>query len=202
MGGKKVFIVDADLRRPRQQVYFGLDNRQGVSTVVTGQTSLDESLQKVYLDPVTGANDVDFKTWARGSESLSRIYVLTSGPLPPNPGEIVSSKRFAALIETLAVEADVVIVDSPAMLAVGDTPALASMVDGLVFLVDMHVAKRPMLQQAADQLVRLPCRILGIVLRIDGAKSGGYYSTYRYYDNADGSGKKRARHAAGGASQG
>ena len=202
MGGKKVFIVDADLRRPRQQAYFGLDNRKGVSTVVTGQTSLDEALQKVYLDPVTGANDVDYKTWARGSESLSRVYVLTSGPLPPNPGEIVSSKRFAAVIETLTEEADVVIVDSPAMLAVGDTPALASMVDGLVFLVDMHVAKRPMLQQAADQLMRLPCRILGIVLRVDGAKSGGYYSTYRYYDNADGSGKKRARHAAGAASRG
>ena len=151
---------------------------------------------------MTGANDVDYKTWARGSESLSRVYVLTSGPLPPNPGEIVSSKRFAAVIETLAEEADVVIVDSPAMLAVGDTPALASMVDGLVFLVDMHVAKRPMLQQAADQLMRLPCRILGIVLRVDGAKSGGYYSTYRYYDNADGSGKKRARHAAGAASRG
>ena len=202
MGGKKVFIVDADLRRPRQQAYFGLDNRKGVSTVVTGQTTLDDALQKVYLDPVTGANDVDFKTWARGSESLSRVYVLTSGPLPPNPGEIVSSKRFAALIETLAEEADVVIVDSPAMLAVGDTPALASMVDGLVFLVDMHVAKRPILQQAADQLVRLPCRILGIVLRVDGARSGAYYSSYRYYENAGGAGKKRGRHAAGAAPQG
>ena len=199
MGGKKVFVVDADLRRPRQQQYFGLDNRRGVSTVVTGQTTLDDSLQKVYLDPVTGANDVDFKTWAHGSESLSRVYVLTSGPLPPNPGEIVASKRFAALIETLAEEADVVIVDSPAMLIVGDTPALASMVDGLVFLVDMHVARRPMLQQAADQLVRLPCRILGLVLRIDGAKSGYYSSSYRYYEQAEGTRKKGGRHAIGAA---
>ena len=202
MGGKKVFVVDADLRRPRQQAYFGLDNRQGVSTVVTGQTGVDEALQKVYLDPVTGANAVDFKSWARGSESLSRVYVLTSGPLPPNPGEIVSSKRFAAIINTLAAEADVVIVDSPAMLAVGDTPALASMVDGLVFLVDMHVAKRPMLQQAADQLVRLPCRILGIVLRVDDAKSGGYYSSYRYYEYKEGGGKRRGRRAERVASRG
>lgn len=115
-------------------------------------------------------------------------------------GEIVSSKRFAALIDTLAAEADVVIVDSPAMLAVGDTPALASMVDSLVFLVDMHVAKRPMLQQAADQLVRLPCRILGIVLRIDGAKSGYYYSSsYRYCEQAEGTRKKGGRHAVGAA---
>src|SRR5665647_638990 len=201
MGGKKVFIVDADLRRPRQHQYFGLGNAVGVSTVVTGQTSLDDALHKVRLEPVTGANEVDFKTWAGGSESLSRIYVLTSGPLPPNPGEIVSSRRFAAVIETLAEEADVVLVDSPAMLAVGDTAALASLVDGLVFLVDMQRAKRPMLQQAADQLVRLPCRSLGIVLRVDGAKSGGgYYSSYRYYEYADGNGKRRGRRSKGAAS--
>jgi Mrp family chromosome partitioning ATPase/capsular polysaccharide biosynthesis protein len=201
MGGKKVFIVDADLRRPRQHKYFGLENSVGVSTVVTGQTSLDDALHKVRLEPVTGANEVDFKTWAGGSESLSRIYVLTSGPLPPNPGEIVSSRRFAAVIETLAEEADVVLVDSPAMLAVGDTAALASLVDGLVFLVDMQRAKRPMLEQAADQLVRLPCRSLGIVLRVDGAKSGGgYYSSYRYYEYADGNGKRRGRRSKGAAS--
>jgi len=201
MGGKKVFIVDADLRRPRQHQYFGLKNAVGLSTVVTGQTSLDDALHKVHLEPVSGANEVDFKTWAGGSESLSRIYVLTSGPLPPNPGEIVSSRRFAAVIETLAEEADVVLVDSPAMLAVGDTVALASLVDGLVFLVDMQRAKRPMLQQAADQLVRLPCRSLGIVLRADGAKSGGgYYSSYRYYEYSDGSGKRRGRRSKGAAS--
>jgi len=201
MGGKKVFIVDADLRRPRQHHYFGLANAVGVSTVVTGQTSLDDALHKVHLEPATGANEVDFKTWAGGSESLSRIHVLTSGPLPPNPGEIVSSRRFAAVIETLAEEADVILVDTPAMLAVGDTAALASLADGLVFLVDMHVAKRPMLQQAADQLVRLPCRSLGIVLRVDGAKSGGYYySSYRYYEYSDGSGKRRGRHSKGAAS--
>jgi Mrp family chromosome partitioning ATPase len=92
-----------------------------------------------------------------------------------------------------------VIVDSPAMLIVGDTPALASMVDGLVFLVDMHVARRPMLQQAADQLVRLPCRILGLVLRIDGAKSGYYSSSYRYYEQAEGTRQKGGRHAVGAA---
>jgi len=199
MGGKKVFVIDADLRRPRQHQYFGLENSVGVSTVVTGQTSLDDALHKVRLEPVTGANEVAFKTWEGGSESVSRIYVLTSGPLPPNPGEIVSSRRFAAVIETLAEEADIVLVDSPAMLAVGDTAALASLVDGLVFLVDMQRAKRPMLQQAADQLVRLPCRSLGIVLRDEGAKSDGYYSSYRYYEYSDGSGKRRGRHSKGAA---
>ena len=202
MGGKKVFVVDADLRRPRQHQYFGLENNVGVTTVVTGQSTLDEALHKVHLERAIGANEVDFKTWAHGSESLSRIYVLTSGPLPPNPGEIVASRRFARVIETLAEEADVVLVDSPAMLAVGDTVALASLVDGLVFLVDMHKANRPMLEQAADQLVRLPCRSLGVVLRVEGATGGHYYSSsYRYYEYADGGGKRRGRHGKGAAAQ-
>ena len=178
MGGKKVFVVDADLRRPRQHQYFGLENGVGVSTVATGQTTVHEALQKVCLAPVTGA-DVDLETWARGGESLSRLYVLTSGPLPPNPGEIVLSRRFAAAIATLAEQADVVLLDSPAMLAVGDAAALASLVDGLVYLVDMQKATRPMLQQAAAQLVRLPCRSLGIGLRGDGARGESYYSSYR-----------------------
>jgi Mrp family chromosome partitioning ATPase len=128
------------------------------------------------------------------------MYVLTSGPLPPNPGEIVSSKRFGSMLEALTAQADVVIVDSPAMLAVGDTPALASMVDGLVYLVDMHIAKRPMLRQAADQLGRLPCRILGLVLRVDNAQSGYYsYGSYGYDAKTDASGKKRGRRRAGAA---
>lgn len=202
-GGKKVVIVDADLRRPRQHSYFGLDNEQGVSTVATGQTSLDDALQKVYLDaPATGLIDVDFRAWAHGSGALSRIYVLTSGPFPPNPGEIVSSKRFGAMLDALTSEADVVIIDSPAMLAVGDTPAIAPMVDGLLFLVDMNIAKRPMMQQAAEQLRRLPCRVLGLALRVDDTRHGHYYSSYSkygYYASPDGSGKKRSRHAEGAA---
>ncbi|HET6496270.1 MAG TPA: P-loop NTPase, partial [Thermoleophilia bacterium] len=198
MGGKKVIIVDADLRRPHQHHLFGLENQQGVSTVATGQTALDDALRKVCLDaPAAGAGDVDFEAWARGSGSLSRIYVLTSGPLPPNPGEIVSSKHFGAMLEALTEEADVVIVDSPAMLAVGDAPALAPMVDALLFLVDLRAARRPMLQQAADQLVRLPCRTLGLVLHVDKAQSG-YYS-YGYYASPDGSGQKRGRRAEGAA---
>ena len=93
--------------------------------------------------------------------------MLTSGPLPPNPGEIVAARRFTATIERLQREADLVIVDSPAMLPVGDASAIASSVDGLVFLVDMHLVKRPQLGQAADQLRRLPCRLLGTVVRGD-----------------------------------
>ena len=104
LGGKKVIVVDADLRRPRMHSYFGLANERGVSTVVTGQTELSDSLQAVPVVPQAARQRRRASTdWASGIRRRGhRLYVLTSGPPTPNPGEIVSSKRFAGVIETLA----------------------------------------------------------------------------------------------------
>ena len=109
--------------------------------------------------------------------------MLPSGPIPPNPGEIVASRRFAAIIEELEQEADLVLVDTPAFLAVGDTAVIAAAVDGLVFLVDMHVVRKPQLMTAADQLMRLPTKLLGAVVRLSGPQGSRYYyySPYHYY---------------------
>jgi Mrp family chromosome partitioning ATPase len=195
LAGKKVIVVDGDLRRPRQHQYFGLKNQIGLSTVTTGQTNLAQSLQAVEVagaGPNSGATD--FASWARGADAMQHLYVLTSGPLPPNPGEIVAAKRFTATIERRQREADLVIVDSPAMLPVGDASAIASSVDGLVFLVEMHLVNRPQLAQAADQLRRLPCRLLGTVVRAEGHDGGryGYYGAYGYGYGEDGGKKKVA----------
>ena len=95
------------------------------------------------------------------------------------------------------------IVDSPAMLPVGDASAIANSVDGLVFLVDMHLVKRPQLAQAADQLRRLPCRLVGTVVRTDGHGSDryGYYGSGYYYGGYgdDGAKTKAGTAAATGA---
>ena len=73
------------------------------------------------------------------------------------------------------------LVDTPAMLAVGDTSAIASKVDGLIFLADLHVVKKPQLMTAADQLARLPVRMLGAVVRMYGGKGSRYYYSPYYY---------------------
>jgi hypothetical protein len=175
--------------------------------VATGKTTLAASLESVELAPQNGHVHDDFAEWAKGADARSRLFVLPSGPLPPNPGEIVNSRRFGQIIQALEKEADLVIVDSPAMLAVGDTAALAAKVDGLVFLVDMHVLKRPLLQQAVEQLYKLPVKLLGVIVRTDGTGSGGRYgygSPYGYYeydgrDGGRGSGRsRRAERASGG----
>jgi Mrp family chromosome partitioning ATPase len=193
LAGKKVVVVDGDLRRPRQHKLFGIDNEKGVSTVVTGRTSLMDAMVPIEVMPVQddekkgadsrGADAPDFSAWAHGADASLRLYVLPSGPIPPNPGEIVASKRFAAIIDALEAEADLVIVDSPAMLAVGDTSVIASCVDGLVFLVDMKNVKKPQLMTAAEQLRRLPVKMLGTIVRMYGGRGSRYYyySPYYYY---------------------
>lgn len=190
--GKKVVVVDADMRRPRQHKLFDLPNDVGLSTVATGQTPLTDALRAIDVAP--NADDGTFAAWAEGSEARSRLYVLPSGPIPPNPGEIVASRRFRGVLETLEDEADLVLVDSPAMLAVGDTSTIAALVDGLVFLVDLETIKRPQLLTAADQLFRLPTRLLGIILRMGGkGDSRYYYSPYYYYRYTDGEDGQRIR---------
>ena len=192
LSGKKVVVVDADLRRPRQHRLFDLDNTVGASSLMAGAAQLADSLQPVSVFPdevpgAAGAGD-DFATWAAGSRPVTRLWVLTSGPIPPNPGELVASNRFAELLSQLRAEADIVLVDSPALLAVGDTTALAAEVDGLIFLVDMEKARRQVLQASADQLYRLPCAMLGVAVRLPTGTGRGeyYYSHYRYSEDRGG----------------
>ncbi len=178
LGGKRVIVVDADLRRPRMHSYFGLANRHGVSTVVTSQSELLESLQPVKLSASASGNGSGPLEWTQASGSMSRLYVLTSGPQTPNPGEIVSSAPLGSVIASLTDNADIVLVDSPAMLPVGDTAALADKVDGLLFLVEPDVVGRRQLAQAQEQLDKLPCRLLGVIVarrKTDADKYAGHY---------------------------
>jgi capsular exopolysaccharide synthesis family protein len=174
LGGRRVIVVDGDLRRPRVHTYFNLANQQGVTTVVTAKSGIEDALQPVAL----GAGIEE------GDDALLRV--LPSGPMPPNPGEIVASRRFGELVRELEQHADLVLVDTPAMMAVGDTAAIAAKVDGLVFLVDLQQIRRPLLQQAADQLSKLPVKQMGIIIRGDGSSAGRYgYYGYRYTDDAE-----------------
>jgi len=181
LAGKRIVVVDGDLRRPRVHAYFGLSNETGVSTVASGRTKLTDALQAVWLRPGNDNGPAAAASLADGgSANVPKLYVLSSGPLPPNPGEVVASKRFAAIVKQLEREADLVIVDSPAMLAVGDTAELASKVDGMVYLVDMKLMRRPMLEEAVRRLGQVPCRKLGLVV-IRHSQNSAYYRRHYYY---------------------
>ena len=215
LAGKRVVLVDADLRRPRVHTYMTVPNKVGLSSVIAGHASLDEATVAVALDqrawheaatPLTGdsrprkaalrlrfANgsgaasrelaSPEKHLWSGSPESLLSdqvLRVVPAGPLPPNPGEMVASQRFAEVLEELVGGADIVLVDSSALLAVGDSAAIAARVGTLLFVVNSAQVKRPMLERAHAQLAKLPCRKLGLAV-ITAERSAGVYYGYHYH---------------------
>ena len=183
LAGKKVMLVDADLRRPRVHSLFGVRNTHGVSSVIAGFCSLDEALQTYHLSgpkvvTIHGNGD---GAHASESDTSPQLTLLTSGPIPPNPGEMVASRRFAHIVRELAGKGyDYVLIDSPAFLAVGDAAALAGVVDAIVLLVNMKMINKPTLEESRDFLRPLPPTKLGVVTVMDSVGRNERYHYYKY----------------------
>ena len=175
VAGNRVIVVDADLRRPKVHTYFDLSNDVGLSTVLSGKTSLVEALRPYggYMPSTNGGGNG--KSAAKGS----RLLVLTSGPKPPNPGEMVASRRLEAVMQEIKDSAvDFVLVDSPAFMPVGDAGELARKVDACALLVDMATIRTPLLEESREFLRRVPCKKAGIVAVREKAGSRYYRSSY------------------------
>jgi len=170
--GLRVALVDADLRRPRQHHLFNLPS---------GVEGLTESL-------------VEGKTDGRITQPLADfdLRLLPAGALPPNPVEMVGSQRMRQLLEGLASEADVVVVDSPPVLSMADAAVLAQAVDGVLLAVEANKTRRGAAQDAVLSLQQIGANVLGVVLTQVPQRNSRYYYYYREYYDADGE-KKRVR---------
>lgn len=156
---KKVVLVDADLRKPTLHHTFGVSNRLGLTSVLAGQSQLADVVK---------------------SSDVPRLDLLTSGPIPPNPSEILASKRMNALLEQLSQEYDTVLIDSPPALAVTDAQIISTRCDGVLLVVDSGKVKREAAMKAKANLEHVQARILGVVLNnIDRRHGEAYY--YYYY---------------------
>jgi capsular exopolysaccharide synthesis family protein len=174
--GVRVVLVDADLRRPQIHVYLNLPNGSGLSTVLTGKSDLRETIHSRSVGP--GRIKIRESDTADGPPNGGeRLYVLTSGPVPPNPAEMIASRSFSSVMTELRADFDLIVVDAPSVLAVGDPAAIARCVDGLVFLVDLTRAVRPLLKDAASQIEHMPCRKLGLVIVARAQR----HDSYSYY---------------------
>ena len=181
MAGKSVVLVDGDLRRPRLHQAFDMKNEVGLSTVLSGQSTLLDALQPYTIAAVAGVggNGSQPTPEAFGEPGSPRLFVLTSGPVPPNPGEMMASRRFETLLEELhASSIDHVLVDSPAFMPVGDAAAVAANVDGLVLVVNIERTSRPELEDTREFLAPLPCRKLGVIAVSEKFTGSDYY--YRH----------------------
>lgn len=187
LGGRRVIAVDADLRRAHLHHLFGLRNTSGLSSVLTGKTTLEQALQVIALPAGDREDD------GAGAGSLR---VLTSGALPPNPGEIAASERLGDLVATLATQADVVFIDAPPFLVVGDANALARRVDSVVVVARLGLVTRAMVRESREVLAKLPCRILGLAVTGIHMESAAY--RYRYYERSEAAATAEAETARAG----
>jgi non-specific protein-tyrosine kinase len=160
--GRHVTLVDADLRRPTQDTIFKLNNARGLTTIL--------------LDTAVTLADVVQNT------PIENLKVMTSGPVPPNPSELLGSKRMGYLIEALQKQSDLIIFDSPPVLAVADASVLATRLDGVLLVVDAGHTRRPLARRAVAALQAVNAHVLGVMLNRVDTKAKGY--GYYYYDDA------------------
>lgn len=163
---KRVAVIDCDLRKPTLHRIFDLDNGQGLTTVLVGAAAAEEVTQRVDIGQQSGAEGC--------------LHVIPSGPIPPNPAELLDSERMRALLPEIAGRYDHVLVDSPPVVAVADATILASRVDGVLLVVRSRMARNDLLREAKRLLEKANARILGAVLN-DVAYSDDEYRYYYYY---------------------
>lgn len=182
---RKVLLVDADMRRPTLHNHFGLQKNPGLTDLFVGSTSFEEIVNR---------------------EVVENLDVLCCGTTPPNPAELLGSKRMQDFIKQMTIKYDLVLFDSPPLLAVTDAAVLSTGVDGALLVVSAGSTRAAAIQRAAESLVNVGGKVLGVVLNNFDIKKayGGYYGGYRYgyygygygYYHTNGNGeskKKRSR---------
>ena len=169
--GAEVLIIDCDLRRPRLHSQFEVTNSRGLTTWLSGEKNLDNLLQVCTRTP--------------------NLKVLTSGPVPPNPAELLGSEEMRRLLNTLSERFAHIIIDSPPAISFTDASILSTMVDGVVLVVHGGRSSRAVVRRAKQQLLDVGAHIFGVVLNNVKLESqdyyySGYYSSY-YSNETDGS---------------
>lgn len=173
--GRRVLVVDADLRRPVLHRLFEAPNTTGLTSMLMGNGwNVGDGFSPTALDTLT---------------------FLPSGPLPPNPAEVLGSQKMEALISRLLEQADVVIFDCPPLLTVTDSTVLATKVDGVVLVTDYGHTRRDAVRKAVDTLRQVGAHLLGTVLNRVDTRADGYYYYYYYYSHyyTDEEGRRKGR---------
>lgn len=152
--GSSVLIIDANFRRPAMRELFDDSNPDGLSNILIGQ--------KTFEDVVTESN-------------IKNIYLLTSGPLPPTPAELLGAESMRSLLEDAAKRFDRIIIDGPPVLLMSDAMVLSSLVDGVLLVSRAAGNTKGELKRANEQLQRIGARVIGAVLNGIEARPGGYF---------------------------
>jgi exopolysaccharide transport family protein len=172
----RVLLVDCDMRRPKVHKFFDIDRNIGLSSILVGTNDISDA---IVASPVDG------------------LDILPAGPIPPNPAEIVGSKKMVQLINTLKQKYGRIIIDSPPVSSVTDAVALAQTVNSVLLVIRAGETPRPVIENSMEQLQRVNANILGAILNGVDVSRGGYnYYQYSYnYYGEDEDKKNRQKHA-------
>ncbi|WP_458411737.1 CpsD/CapB family tyrosine-protein kinase [Schinkia sp. CFF1] len=154
---KKVLLIDADLRKPTVHYTFHVDNIIGITNVLTGQSELNRAIK---------------------ASEVENLDILPSGPIPPNPAEMLGSTAMKTLLENVADEYDMILIDSPPVLAVTDAHVLSNLADGVILVTKSGQTEYEMAIKSRDLLKNSKAKLLGVVLNHKELKQSHYYYYY------------------------
>ncbi len=161
--GSRVLVVDCDLRKPMLHKHFNTDNHRGLTNLLAQNLEISEVILPTEVEG---------------------LWFLPSGPIPPNPSELLGSQKMKSFLEKAAGMYDIVMIDSPPVIAVTDASVLAPLVDGVVLVVKSGITRIDMVKEAKAQLEKVSARIIGVIL--NGVKMHGEdYRYYYYYKGKD-----------------
>lgn len=156
--GRRVLLIDADLRKPKVHSVFDVQQEPGLSNVLVGNAKASESVRKA---------------------SLSGLWLLPAGRIPPNPAELLGSQRFSDFLGSLRSHFDWIVIDSPPVMAVADASVIANRATGVLFVIGAEMTSRHAARKAVEQIETAQGRFFGAVLnRVDLERNAYYYSQY------------------------
>lgn len=175
---KRVLLIDADLRKPRVNKIFGIANTDGLTTVLSEDINYEDVIAYTEIDGV---------------------HILTSGPIPPNPAEILGSNKMTDFLEKVKEDYDMVLIDAPPIGVVTDAAVLSTKCDGVLLVCAVGQAMVNAVVNAKELLLKVNANILGVIMNKIPLSDGGYYKYHyynyysAYYEDEDNVSKKRKR---------
>ena len=160
-GGNKILLIDADMRKAVQHKIFGLKNKKGLSSAISKMAKLEECIQKNVMD---------------------NLDVMTSGPVPPNPSELLASENMGAILEELSKEYSMILIDTPPVNVVTDGMELAKYISGIIVVLRYGRTTTEDIDDAIKKIEFAKMNMLGFIMNDVKSKRSGYYSKYKYKD--------------------
>lgn len=152
--GQRVLIIDADMRRPTVHYTFSTANTRGLTNVLSKQTTLEETVQETKIE---------------------NLFILTCGPIPPNPAELLNSRKMELVLEEALEQFDTIILDAPPVMAVTDAQLIASKVDGTILVTSSGKTDRDEIIKTKELLTKSKANLLGVILNNKPVDEKSYY---------------------------